>query len=158
MDPGLPFADLLVYNTDETEHWKRWFGENAAALDLACDVAGAASVRNLLLHIFATELFFANRVLDLPKADHDHLPHATLNELSPSTPKLTPSFRNSLRKRRPKNGRRRYRWDFVTSKPASARWSRRPSGTASIIAGNWQLSCVSRDSSRTGFTTFWPAR
>ena len=59
MDPGLPFADLLAYNANETDHWKRWFGENAAALDLTCDVAGAGSVRNLLLHIFATELFFA---------------------------------------------------------------------------------------------------
>ena len=81
MDPGLPFADLLAYNAEETAHWKRWFGENAAALDLACDVAGAGSVRTLLLHIFATELFFANRVLDLPKVDHDNLPHATLDEL-----------------------------------------------------------------------------
>ena len=47
MDPGLPFGDLLAYNADETKHWKRCFGENAAALDLACDVAGAGSVRNL---------------------------------------------------------------------------------------------------------------
>jgi uncharacterized damage-inducible protein DinB len=81
MDPGLPFADLLAYNADETNHWKRWFGENTAALDLPCDVAGAGSVRNLLLHIFATELFFANRVLDLPKVDYDNLPRGTLDEL-----------------------------------------------------------------------------
>lgn len=81
MDPGLPFADLLAYNADETDHWKRWFGDNAAALDLTCDVAGAGSVRQLVLHIFATELFFANLVLDLPKADYENLPHATVDEL-----------------------------------------------------------------------------
>jgi uncharacterized damage-inducible protein DinB len=81
MDPGLPFTDLLAYNADETAHWKRWFGENLAVLDLTCDVAGAGSVRNLLLHIFGTELFFAHRVHDLPKADYDNLPHATLDEL-----------------------------------------------------------------------------
>jgi len=81
MDPGLPFKDLLAYNADETAHWKRWFGENPAVLDFACDVAGAGTVRKLLLHIFATELFFANRVLDLPKADYDNLPHSTLGEL-----------------------------------------------------------------------------
>jgi len=81
MDPGLPFKDLLAYNADETHHWKRWFGENPVALDLACDVAGAGSVRKLLLHIFATELFFANRVLDLPQADYDNLPHSNLEEL-----------------------------------------------------------------------------
>jgi uncharacterized damage-inducible protein DinB len=81
MDPGLPFESLLAYNADETAHWKRWFIENPAAVDLACDVAGAGSVRKLLLHIFATELFFADRVLDMPKADYDNLPHDTLDEL-----------------------------------------------------------------------------
>jgi uncharacterized damage-inducible protein DinB len=81
MDPGIAFADLLAYNADETAHWKRWFAEQAAALDLPCDVAGAGTMRKLLLHIFATELFFANRVLDEPKADYENLPHATLDEL-----------------------------------------------------------------------------
>jgi uncharacterized damage-inducible protein DinB len=81
MDPGISFADLLAYNADETDHWKQWLVEHAAALDLPCDVAGAASVRKLLLHIFATELFFANRVLDEPKLDYDKLPHQTLDEL-----------------------------------------------------------------------------
>ena len=83
MDPGIPFADLLAYNSAENAHWKRWFAEHAAALDLPCDVAGAGTVRNLLLHIFATELFFANRVLDLPKADYQTLPRAA-SDLSAS--------------------------------------------------------------------------
>jgi uncharacterized damage-inducible protein DinB len=81
MDPGIAFADLLAYNADETEHWKRFFAEHAPALDLPCDVAGAGSVRKLLHHIFATELFFANLVLDQPKVDYDQLPHETLDEL-----------------------------------------------------------------------------
>ena len=81
MDPGISFSDLLAYNADETDHWKRWFAEHAAALDLPCDVAGAGNVRKLLFHIFATELFFADRVLDDPKMDYEKLPHATLEEL-----------------------------------------------------------------------------
>ena len=81
MDPGISFSDLLSYNADETGHWKRFFAAHAAALDLACDVAGASSVRKLLHHIFATELFFANRVLDQPKVDYDKLPHESLDEL-----------------------------------------------------------------------------
>jgi uncharacterized damage-inducible protein DinB len=81
MDPGISFSDLLSYNADETEHWKRFFSEHTPALDLACDVAGAGSVRKLLHHIFATELFFANRVLEQPKVDYDKLPHESLDEL-----------------------------------------------------------------------------
>ncbi len=38
MDPGIQFADLLAYNTDENDHWKRWLAEHVAALDLPCDV------------------------------------------------------------------------------------------------------------------------
>jgi uncharacterized damage-inducible protein DinB len=38
-------------------------------------------VRKLLLHIFATELFFANHVLDQPKMDYENLPQGTLEEL-----------------------------------------------------------------------------
>jgi uncharacterized damage-inducible protein DinB len=81
MDPGISFTDLLAYNSDETEHWKRFFAEHTPAVDLECDVAGAGSVRKLLHHIFATELFFANGVLDQPKVDYDKLPHGSLDEL-----------------------------------------------------------------------------
>lgn len=81
MDPGISFSDLLSYNADETEHWKRFFAEHPAALDLACDVAGAGSVRKLLHHIFATELFFADRVLEQAKVDYDKLPQEGLDEL-----------------------------------------------------------------------------
>ena len=81
MDPGISFTDLLAYNAEENEHWKHWFAENPAALDLVCDVAGAGSVRNLLLHIFATELFFAVRVLENVRMENKDLPHETLEEL-----------------------------------------------------------------------------
>jgi uncharacterized damage-inducible protein DinB len=81
MDPGIPFADLLAYNADETEHWKRWFTEHPAALDLPCDVAGAGTVRKLLFHIFAAELVFANLVLDEPRPKYETLPQGTLEDL-----------------------------------------------------------------------------
>ena len=81
MDPGISFTDLLAYNAEENERWRWWFADHGKALDLACDVAGAGSVRKLLLHIFATELFFAHRVMDETGTDYENLPHATLDEL-----------------------------------------------------------------------------
>ncbi|HMK21314.1 MAG TPA: DinB family protein [Terriglobales bacterium] len=92
MDPGISFADLLAYNTGENEQWKRWFAANPAALDLPCDVAGAGSVCNLVLHVFATELFFAHRLLDQPKVDYDNLPHSTLDELFAITTQARQKF------------------------------------------------------------------
>jgi uncharacterized damage-inducible protein DinB len=81
LDAGITFAELLQYTDDETQHWKQWFAAHPNALDCACDVAKAGTVRKLLLHIFATELFFARAVLDLPKPDWEKLPSGTLDEL-----------------------------------------------------------------------------
>jgi uncharacterized damage-inducible protein DinB len=81
MDPGISFEILLNYNTTENERWKGWFARNAAALDLPCDVAGAGTVRKVLLHIFATELVFACLVLDQARPDFENLQPETLDEL-----------------------------------------------------------------------------
>jgi uncharacterized damage-inducible protein DinB len=81
MDAGIQFADLLAYSADETSHWKRWFAEHPAALDLQCDVSGAGTVRKLIHHIFATELFFANHLHGLPRIDFERRGSGTLDEL-----------------------------------------------------------------------------
>jgi uncharacterized damage-inducible protein DinB len=81
VDPGIQFAELLAYNADETNRWKRWFAEHPAAFDLPCDVAGAGTVRKLVFHIFAAELSFGNRVLGLPRPNFENLPTGTLDEL-----------------------------------------------------------------------------
>ena len=81
MDPGISFATLLAYNSEENEHWKRWFAAHPAALDLPCDVAGAGTVRRLLKHIFFTELVFASLVLDQDRPNFENLPQGTLDEM-----------------------------------------------------------------------------
>jgi uncharacterized damage-inducible protein DinB len=81
MDPGITFAELLQYTEQETKHWKDWFAAHPDALDRPCDVAKAGTVRGLLLHIFATELFFAYAVLDLTKPDWEKLPSQAVDEL-----------------------------------------------------------------------------
>ena len=81
MDASVRFSELLAYNEDETARWKQFFAKHSGALDLACDVAGAGTVRNLVLHVFQTELFFANLLNGLAKPDFECLPSATLEEL-----------------------------------------------------------------------------
>ena len=81
MDAGITFTELLDYTEQETSRWKAWFAAHPQALDESCDVAAAGTVRTLVLHIFATELFFANTVLDLPMPDWQKLPSQTVEEL-----------------------------------------------------------------------------
>jgi uncharacterized damage-inducible protein DinB len=81
MDSGITFSELLDYTDRETTRWREWFGEHPEALDLPCDIAKAGTVRALLLHVFATELFFAHAVLELDVPDWQNLPSGTVAEL-----------------------------------------------------------------------------
>ena len=56
---------MLEANERETERWKQWFsGQPAALLDVPMNIALAKNVREFLLHIFAVELRYAERLLD----------------------------------------------------------------------------------------------
>lgn len=81
MDPGVRFSELLAYNEEETGHWQRFFQQHPQALDVPCDVASTGSVRKLVLHVFMTELYFANLLTGAANAGLDKLPCATLGEL-----------------------------------------------------------------------------
>jgi len=103
MDPGISFATLLAYNIEENDHWKRWFEGHPAALDLACDVAGAGTVRKLLLHIFSTELVFACLVLDQDRPHFANLPQTTLDELFAIGADARAKFEEFLAKSKPED-------------------------------------------------------
>jgi len=96
MDPGIQLLELLAYNADETNHWKRWFADHPAALDLPCDVASAGTVRTLVRHIFLTELVFANYSVGLPRPDFEKLPAATLEELFAISEEAQAKFREAI--------------------------------------------------------------
>ena len=79
MSDGIQFSELLDYAEQENERWKQFFNRHPEALDLSLDIAGY--VRQLVLHIFAVELYFANAVLGLEKVNPDKLPAEPLDEL-----------------------------------------------------------------------------
>lgn len=81
MDNGISFSELLAYSAEENRRWKHWFREHPQAMDLPCDIAGTPTVHNFLLHIFTVDLFYAHRLLSLPRPDFNTLPHATIDEL-----------------------------------------------------------------------------
>ena len=64
MDSGLSLSELLQYVNQETAHWREFFQCNPPALDVAVSIAGTKSVRDMLQHIFAVELRYAERLND----------------------------------------------------------------------------------------------
>jgi len=78
---GLSFGELLDYTSDETNHWRDWFTKNPKAMDLPCDIAGTKDVREVVLHIVAVQMRYAERLLNLPITEYDELGSKSATEL-----------------------------------------------------------------------------
>ncbi len=78
----ISFADLLSANEAETQKWRTWFdGQPATILDVPLSIAGAKNVHEFLLHIFAVELRYAERLAGLPITEYETLPTGSVAEL-----------------------------------------------------------------------------
>jgi uncharacterized damage-inducible protein DinB len=78
---GLSFGELLDYASEETNHWRDWFKKNPATLELPCDIAGAKSVREVVLHIVGVQNRYAERLLNQPVTEFTELDSKTADEL-----------------------------------------------------------------------------
>ena len=78
---GLSFGELLDYTSEETNHWRDWFKKNPAALDVSTDIAGAKNVREVVLHVVAVQMRYAERLLNLPITEYESLSSKTGDEL-----------------------------------------------------------------------------
>jgi len=93
MFDGISFSELLAYSDEETRRWKQFFERHSEAIDMPLDIAG--DVRQLVMHIFAVELFFANTISG-SAIDPDALPTATLDEIFAIHEKASAIYRDFL--------------------------------------------------------------
>jgi uncharacterized damage-inducible protein DinB len=100
MKSGIQFEELLAYTEEENRRWKEFFTQNPEALDLPLDVAG--SVRELVRHIFAVEIFFANKVTG-EKINPDELPSATLDQIFGISEKAARIYRDFFARAKPED-------------------------------------------------------
>jgi len=57
------FSELLDHAQQESHRWHDWFNQHSEALDVPIDIAGSATVRDLLSHIVFVDLLFAEWLL-----------------------------------------------------------------------------------------------
>ena len=57
------FSELLDHAQQESRRWHDWFNQHSQALDVKTDIAGSATVRDLLSHIIFVDLLFAQWLL-----------------------------------------------------------------------------------------------
>ena len=79
---GISFAILLDYTEGETRRWQRYLAaQPPSVLDLPTGEGKLATLRGLLVHIFAVELRYGQRLLDEPVSTYESLPQGSLEEI-----------------------------------------------------------------------------
>jgi uncharacterized damage-inducible protein DinB len=91
---GLSFGELLDYCAEETGKWRDFFHHNPAALDLPTDIAGTKNVRELVLHIVAVQMRYAERLLNQPITEYEALANKSAPELFVLSQKSFEDFRS----------------------------------------------------------------
>jgi uncharacterized damage-inducible protein DinB len=82
MEDGVTFRELLAYTDAETERWHAWFrGQPAEVLETRVGDASRQTVRELIGHVFAVEMRYAQRLLDRPVTGYEELDMGSLDAL-----------------------------------------------------------------------------
>jgi uncharacterized damage-inducible protein DinB len=78
---GLSFGELLDYCAEENNRWRDFFKTHPDALNLPSDIAGTKTVREVVLHITAVQVRYAERLLNMPITDYATLEGKSGEEL-----------------------------------------------------------------------------
>ena len=81
MTTGIDFHELLAYTEEENRRWKRWLQQHPESLTVSAGIAGEDNVAGLLVHIFAVELRYAERLLGLPVTEYEKLRSSNLEQI-----------------------------------------------------------------------------
>lgn len=78
---SLSAQELIAWNDKTTRQWCDFATTHPKVLDLPCDIYRPQTVRNLLQHIVAVELRYAERLADLPVSAYESVPCNTAQEI-----------------------------------------------------------------------------
>ena len=96
-EPVLTAEEILAWNEKTAKGWRQLLTNHPELLTQSCDIAGTKTVAELLQHIVAAQLRYAERLAGLPISDPTTASRSTPR--SPSTPLTTgpqESSNNSL--------------------------------------------------------------
>jgi len=78
---ALAYDVLLRYTDGETARWHDWFSAHPTALDVPFATGSMDTLRGLLVHIFAVELRYAERLLGRPVTSYDDIQAKSIEEI-----------------------------------------------------------------------------
>jgi uncharacterized damage-inducible protein DinB len=73
-EPILSASELIAWLEKTSSNWRTLITDHPELLAMPCDITGVQSVAQLLQHIVAVELRYAERLADLPVSDYANVP------------------------------------------------------------------------------------
>lgn len=90
------YQQLLAYSDAENARWHAWFVAHPAALDVAFAEGRLATIRGLIVHIFAVELRYAQRLAGLDVTSYDDIHAQSVDEIFALGDRARTVFRDYL--------------------------------------------------------------
>jgi uncharacterized damage-inducible protein DinB len=78
---ALTTDELIAWVNETSRRWQAHLIAHPQVLELDCDIREGARVRDLVHHIVAVELRYAERLNDLPISSYDAVPNDTVDHL-----------------------------------------------------------------------------
>ena len=79
--PALTANELITWVEKTSTGWRNLLAARQELLAVPCDVNNVQSVAQLLQHIVAVELRFAERLSDLPASDYANIPYDSVEKI-----------------------------------------------------------------------------
>jgi uncharacterized damage-inducible protein DinB len=81
MTPVLTAEEILAWNEKTASGWRQLLTNHPEILTQPCDIAGTKSVAELLQHIVAAQLRYAERLAGLPISDYAAIPFDSVESI-----------------------------------------------------------------------------
>ena len=95
-EPALTATDVLKWNQSTNATWRKLLTKHPEILALPCDIMQVSSVAQLLQHIVAVELRYAERILGLPETDYANVPYDSGEAIYATHDRASELYRQAL--------------------------------------------------------------
>ena len=80
-EPVLSAQEVLKWNEKTSEHWRGFLGEHPEILGLACDIAGTKTIAEMMQHIVAVELRYAERIAHVAETPYEQVKYDSVETI-----------------------------------------------------------------------------
>jgi uncharacterized damage-inducible protein DinB len=94
--PSLSAEEILVWNDKTATGWRKLLANHPEILTQSCDIAGTKTVAELLQHIVAAQLRYAERLAGLPISDYSSIPFDSVESIYATHDRAVAIFRQVI--------------------------------------------------------------